>query len=793
MADGQIIIDTHIDNEQAQKELEKLKRDISKLSNSLSAKKTQQTAIEKEMQQADRAVENTYQNIKRLETELAGMQKINLKDNTSAEYFGAQQRIPQIMAELEAQRAALDRQGKAADGVAAKYDKVTSEVNRITQELNEAQEKAGHLSQQVMGIGRSSKNAAQETSKVAKEMQRFKKRVVELTKSALIFSVMTRALTNLRESLAKTVKANNEAAAAIGRLKGALATLAAPIINSAMPALISFINLLARVVATIAMFTASVMGETYSNSVQAAEGLESEKEALEGVGGAASQAAKQLANFDEINKLAQSSGGFGGGSLDDIKPLFDAKPFEGKIVDFVMGLAVKINELLFDWDKDDFLHKADKWITVLSGILGAVIGASFGGISGAVIGLLLGVSIGIITCEFTDELKNENKAKKAAITVLSALIGAVLGAKYGGIEGAIIGLVMGIAVSIISIEFMEDGVNERKASDIFNIVLDGILFAVIGAKYAGFKGAVIGLLFGVSISIISAEFLEKLNDKGASKALFNSALTIVMATAAGAMWGGWIGAAAGLTLGIIISFASVNFDSEISHEVKAAASTYFYAAFGAIMGGIIGFALGGGVFGGIIGAVIGLTLGLSVAFDTVDFVNDTNKNLQTIAAVAKSVLTAIMVAAIAAALSWGNPLITIAAGVITLGMSLAINLNDVSVNNKTGFGLGSKIGGGGQSTGDGGGVSLSSASVPALAQGAVIPPNRSFLAILGDQRSGTNIEAPLSTIEQAVRNVIGANGYGGSHTVVLELDGREFGRATYDAYNKEAQRVGVSL
>lgn len=41
-------------------------------------------------------------------------------------------------------------------------------------------------------------------------------------------------------------------------------------------------------------------------------------------------------------------------------------------------------------------------------------------------------------------------------------------------------------------------------------------------------------------------------------------------------------------------------------------------------------------------------------------------------------------------------------------------------------------------------------TIPALAQGAVIPPNNQFLAVLGDQRSGTNIEAPLDTIKQAV-------------------------------------------
>lgn len=44
--------------------------------------------------------------------------------------------------------------------------------------------------------------------------------------------------------------------------------------------------------------------------------------------------------------------------------------------------------------------------------------------------------------------------------------------------------------------------------------------------------------------------------------------------------------------------------------------------------------------------------------------------------------------------------------------------------------------------------------VPALAGGAVIPPNRTFLALLGDQRSGTNVEAPLATIQQAVAEVM---------------------------------------
>lgn len=53
---------------------------------------------------------------------------------------------------------------------------------------------------------------------------------------------------------------------------------------------------------------------------------------------------------------------------------------------------------------------------------------------------------------------------------------------------------------------------------------------------------------------------------------------------------------------------------------------------------------------------------------------------------------------------------------------------------------------------------LSKISIPRLAQGAVIPPNKEFMAMLGDQSHGTNIEAPLDTIKQAVAEVMANNG-----------------------------------
>lgn len=45
--------------------------------------------------------------------------------------------------------------------------------------------------------------------------------------------------------------------------------------------------------------------------------------------------------------------------------------------------------------------------------------------------------------------------------------------------------------------------------------------------------------------------------------------------------------------------------------------------------------------------------------------------------------------------------------------------------------------------------------IPYLAQGAVIPPNKEFMAVLGDQKSGNNIEAPENLIRKIVREETG--------------------------------------
>lgn len=87
---------------------------------------------------------------------------------------------------------------------------------------------------------------------------------------------------------------------------------------------------------------------------------------------------------------------------------------------------------------------------------------------------------------------------------------------------------------------------------------------------------------------------------------------------------------------------------------------------------------------------------------------------------------------------------------------------------------------------------VSQVALPRLAEGAVIPPNREFMAVLGDQKSGTNIETPLETMVQAFKQAMNESG-GRSQTIILQLNGREFARAVYKANNEETQRVGVRL
>lgn len=74
-------------------------------------------------------------------------------------------------------------------------------------------------------------------------------------------------------------------------------------------------------------------------------------------------------------------------------------------------------------------------------------------------------------------------------------------------------------------------------------------------------------------------------------------------------------------------------------------------------------------------------------------------------------------------------------------------------------------------------------TIPYLASGAVIPPRSEFLAVLGDQKNGRNLEAPEGTIREIINDALAQNQGGGETRIIIQLDRR----VIYDSVIKEAK------
>lgn len=84
-------------------------------------------------------------------------------------------------------------------------------------------------------------------------------------------------------------------------------------------------------------------------------------------------------------------------------------------------------------------------------------------------------------------------------------------------------------------------------------------------------------------------------------------------------------------------------------------------------------------------------------------------------------------------------------------------------------------------------------NLPRLAKGAVIPPNKEFMAILGDQKQGTNIETPLDTMIQAFNTALDKRGNtNDTGDIVVQIDGREVFRAVRQQDDDYKNRTGES-
>ena len=84
---------------------------------------------------------------------------------------------------------------------------------------------------------------------------------------------------------------------------------------------------------------------------------------------------------------------------------------------------------------------------------------------------------------------------------------------------------------------------------------------------------------------------------------------------------------------------------------------------------------------------------------------------------------------------------------------------------------------------------ITAPQIPLLAKGAVIPPNAAFLAVLGEQRNGRNLEAPEQLIRQIVREETANQNINVHFTGTMGA----LIRAMQPTIEREDRRIGTSL
>ena len=201
----------------------------------------------------------------------------------------------------------------------------------------------------------------------------------------LVFSVITAALMALRKQIKAAIATSAEASDAFARPKGALLTLAAPLMDVLIPALTWLMNLLAAIVSEIVTIISILSGKSKKSMEASGKNLYKEAAAIDATGKAAKEATDALAAFDEINKLSTTTSvGGGGGRASAIAPDFDFdeglmmekldKVFQ-KINDIFKtiraGLEIVVDDLKWSFDKKVIPKRKATWLTVLTALLGA--------------------------------------------------------------------------------------------------------------------------------------------------------------------------------------------------------------------------------------------------------------------------------------------------------------------------------------------------------------------------------------------------------------------------------------
>lgn len=738
--DGSIVIRATIDDKDAEKKLKSLNSQIDRLEEKINKTQAKRSPLAEQALELGAALD-------------AAKQKLYEMQSAGA---GAHVSAAQLTAQKE-NVAALQAQYNAVQSQVERYDKQLKDANF---DLEYAKQQAGELHRQLARTGPAAEKMAAAMDRAQKSAKRFGGRLREVLRSALIFTVISQGLASFRDWMGKVIRTNAEAQEAFAKLKGALLTLAQPLVEVIIPALTAFVNGLTRIVTVVAQLVSRLFGKTISQSQEAAKGLYEETEALESVGGAAEEAAGSLAGFDEINTIqTENAGGSGVGapSSDTVAPDFqldgmlDESQLQ-KILDLVkligsallawklssaLGLGLKgfLGLLLSIYSLITFIQNLfdawtggvtwDNFLGMLTSALGlaAGLGLAFGTVAAGISLIVTGLTM--LVTGFHDAAENgwnlENLLTSIAGILLTGLgISVLTGSWIPLLIAGIASLLLAWTTATGHGEELIEGLKTAFQGflDFFTNLFSGDIdsaIAALGDIFGGLKTAVGAVIDGVRDTFLS--FLDWLDEKTGGR------------------------------LSGIIDFFKGLFTT-LFEDIKK--------NFGNIMDAVEE------IFGGIVNFIAGV------------FTQDWDRAWEGV----KSIFSGI----------W-NGMISVLETAINFfikGINWLIEkINTISftvpdwvplVGGKT---VGIHI------------PLISEVSIPRLAAGTVVPPNREFMAMLGDNKTETEVVSPLSTIRQAMAEALEASGFGGGNIEVnLVVDGATLARVIVPKINDMTRSAG---
>lgn len=355
MADGKITFSTDIDNKGAEKKLNSLTNKIESAEKELFDKKEQQSSIKTELEDAKNEAKKTEAAIADLNAKISEMESV--RDNFGIEHPVG---LSEAQAALKEQESILTAQNREVERLDAKYTKITDSVMKSTNSLNSMKAQATEISEQIEAASRNQSAFGDAVKATNKKFGSLLSRVSRLVSRVFVFSMITAGLRALRDWMGNVIQGNDEASAAIARLKGAFLTMMQPLVSAVIPVFTTIVNLLTAIIGKIATFLSMLGGKTVKQSAEAAKALNNQGKAYGGVAKQAKEAAKQLMSFDEINKLESTDtdiadGGSGGTAAGEIQPDFDwmdgISETLDRIADYVLliglGFALwKISDLI---------------------------------------------------------------------------------------------------------------------------------------------------------------------------------------------------------------------------------------------------------------------------------------------------------------------------------------------------------------------------------------------------------------------------------------------------------------